>query len=177
MVPGPDVQQRLELQESRLSAPLTTHRSPSSVKTNDSGVSSESFEQMGGCQSRLRPMPFVQRDFPRGTIKFWSGAIADIPLTWRLCDGTRKTPDLRDRFLVGAGNTYAPSDTGGFVEHLHDFTGDTHRHSLTLGPHIDLGAGKLDTTTYNAAIGTTDNRDGLPPYHSLVLIMYDGRLR
>ena len=38
----------------------------------------------------------------RGLIVMWSGAIAEIPPGWALCDGTQGTPDLRDRFIVGA---------------------------------------------------------------------------
>ena len=33
--------------------------------------------------------------------------------TGRLCDGTSGTPNLRDRFVVGAGSTYAVGATGG----------------------------------------------------------------
>lgn len=39
---------------------------------------------------------------PTGCILMWSGAIADIPSGWVLCDGNNGTPDLRDRFIVGA---------------------------------------------------------------------------
>ena len=50
---------------------------------------------------------------PRGIITMWSGAIADIPSGWALCDGSNGTPDLRDRFIVGAGGDYNVGDTGG----------------------------------------------------------------
>ena len=40
---------------------------------------------------------------PVGTIGIWSGAITTIPDGWQLCDGTNNTPDLRGRFVVGAG--------------------------------------------------------------------------
>ena len=52
---------------------------------------------------------------PVGGIIMWSGAIVDIPANWALCDGTGGTPDLQDKFIVGAGNTYSPTNTGGFV--------------------------------------------------------------
>lgn len=48
-----------------------------------------------------------------GIITMWSGAIGAIPSGWFLCDGTNGTPDLRDRFIVGAGSTYAVNATGG----------------------------------------------------------------
>lgn len=39
---------------------------------------------------------------PRGGIIMWSGSISNIPAGWALCDGTNGTPDLRDKFIVGA---------------------------------------------------------------------------
>ena len=50
---------------------------------------------------------------PSGGIIMWSGLITAIPSGWALCDGTNGTPDLRDRFVVGAGNTYNEDDVGG----------------------------------------------------------------
>jgi len=40
--------------------------------------------------------------FPVGGIVMWSGSIATIPSGWFLCDGSNSTPDLRDRFVIGA---------------------------------------------------------------------------
>jgi microcystin-dependent protein len=48
-----------------------------------------------------------------GVIAIWSGSVASIPIGWIICDGTLGTPDLRDRFVVGAGSTYAVGATGG----------------------------------------------------------------
>lgn len=39
---------------------------------------------------------------PIGCIVMWSGTISTIPLGWRLCDGTNNTPDLRNKFVIGA---------------------------------------------------------------------------
>lgn len=50
---------------------------------------------------------------PTGIITLWSGAIAAIPSGWVFCNGSNSTPDLRDRFVVGAGTTYAVGATGG----------------------------------------------------------------
>lgn len=46
-----------------------------------------------------------------GTIAMWSGDINSIP-GWSLCDGTIGTRDLRNRFVVGAGDAYSIKDTG-----------------------------------------------------------------
>jgi len=52
---------------------------------------------------------------PAGGIIMWSGSIGAIPTGYYLCNGQNGTPDLRDRFVVGAGNTYAVGNTGGFT--------------------------------------------------------------
>jgi microcystin-dependent protein len=50
---------------------------------------------------------------PSGAILLWSGSVASIPSGWLLCDGTNGTPNLQNRFVVGAGDTYAVDATGG----------------------------------------------------------------
>jgi microcystin-dependent protein len=50
---------------------------------------------------------------PSGGIIMWSGAVSAIPAGWVLCNGSNSTPDLRDRFVVGAGSSYAVNATGG----------------------------------------------------------------
>lgn len=58
---------------------------------------------------------------PKGGIIMWSGAVSSIPTGWGLCDGTvytysgvsTQSPNLTDRFIVGAGNDYDVGDTGG----------------------------------------------------------------
>lgn len=51
--------------------------------------------------------------FPSGGIVMWNGSTTNIPSGWALCDGTNGTPDLRDRFIVGAGRNYSPNNIGG----------------------------------------------------------------
>ena len=77
--------------------------------------------------------PFV----PSGVIVMWSGTIATVPSGWYLCDGQNGTPNLLDRFIVGAGNVYNMNDTGGssdaiVVSHTHTgstASGGAHSHS------------------------------------------------
>ena len=50
---------------------------------------------------------------PSGVILMWSGSTDTIPAGWALCNGQDGTPDLTDRFILGAGKTYQPGTTGG----------------------------------------------------------------
>jgi len=50
---------------------------------------------------------------PSGVIVMWSGTTSDIPTGWVLCDGDNGTPDLTDRFVIGAGNLATPGASGG----------------------------------------------------------------
>lgn len=54
---------------------------------------------------------------PVGIILMWSGNAASVPAGWAICNGQTvngiATPDLRNRFIVGAGNSYAQGSVGG----------------------------------------------------------------
>ncbi|MCK9570407.1 phage tail protein [Candidatus Pacearchaeota archaeon] len=54
---------------------------------------------------------------PLGAIMIWSGTDANVPSGWHICDGGtyggKVSPDLRDRFVIGAGGDYAVGATGG----------------------------------------------------------------
>jgi microcystin-dependent protein len=98
---------------------------------------------------------------PVGVITLWSGSIASIPSGWALCNGSAGTPDLRDRFVVGAGSTYAVGATGGantvtldttqIPSHTH--TGTTNATDLS---HTHTGSG---TTSANN-VGHTHTGSG-----------------
>jgi hypothetical protein len=71
--------------------------------------------------------PPAATPIPTGGIILWSGSIGSIPAGWVLCNGNNGTPDLRNRFIVGAGSTYAVDATGGsadavVVSHTHGAT-------------------------------------------------------
>jgi len=65
--------------------------------------------------------------FVSGMIMLWSGATNNIPTGFVICNGSNSTPDLRNRFVVGAGDTYAVDATGGSA----NATLPTHNHSAT----------------------------------------------
>ena len=69
----------------------------------------------------------VGTTIPTGMINLWYGDIGSVPSGWYLCDGANGTPDLRDKFVVGAGSTYSVAATGGTkdsvtVAHTHTAT-------------------------------------------------------
>ena len=75
---------------------------------------------------------------PSGGIILWSGAADAIPSGFVLCDGNNSTPDLRNRFVVGAGSGYSVNATGGsadatLVSHSHTINNHTHSVSGNTG--------------------------------------------
>lgn len=76
------------------------------------GVTSTEFGYLDGVTSAIQTQ-ITSSLFPAGGIILWSGSTASIPSGWVLCDGSNSTPDLRDRFVVGAGSSYAVNATGG----------------------------------------------------------------
>ena len=74
--------------------------------------------------------------FPYGAIVIWSGNPASLPTGWVLCDGTNSTPDLRDKFVINAGNTYTKDDSGGTASiTLTNTQLPAHRHYTTTSSH------------------------------------------
>jgi len=137
---------------------------------------------------------FVRDILPTGVIVMWSGSIASIPSGWLLCNGTSGTPDLRDRFVVGAGSTYAVAATGGsanavIVSHTHTATvtdpGHFHVYDKASSKvSYDPGAETFNshtptnTSTNTTGISVTNSTTGvsgtnanLPPYYALAYIM------
>jgi microcystin-dependent protein len=93
---------------------------------------------------------------PSGIILLWSGSIASIPSGWVLCNGANSTPDLRDRFVVGAGSTYAVGATGGANTVTLDSTMiPSHTHSLSASG--TTAASGAHTHTVSAS-GTTSGQ-------------------
>jgi hypothetical protein len=142
----------------------------------------------------------VAAAIPSGGIIIWSGSSASIPSGWVLCNGSNSTPDLRDRFVVGAGSTYSVGGTGGSanaitVSHTHTatVTDPGHDHTGTANIYTDASGGGLgyqgtDNKTFqslatvmnNATTGitvgiSTEGSSGtnanLPPYYALCYIM------
>lgn len=69
---------------------------------------------------------------PSGIICLWSGSVDNIPDGWALCNGENGTEDLRDKFVVGAGNSYAVNATGGNASQNVNLSGSTGATTLTV---------------------------------------------
>ena len=82
---------------------------------------------------------------PQGTILPWYGKQVDIPDGFALCDGKNGTPDLRNRFIVGAGDTYKLSDIGG-KDAVKLEPSQTSSHYHTFGFHNGNNNGYFITT-------------------------------
>jgi len=98
--------------------------------------------------SELDSSGVTTSSIPSGLIAMWHGTIADIPNGWYLCNGSNNTPNLQDKFIVGAGSSYAVENTGGsadaiVVSHAHSFSesgstangGGSHTHTATDNGH------------------------------------------
>lgn len=104
---------------------------------------------------------------PIGGIIMYSGLAADLTANWKICDGTAGTPDLRDRFIICAGTSYALGTTGGskdaiVVAHTHSVSGTTGVESAAH-THGVIDPGHAHTTVSGGAnSGTGAYADATP---------------
>lgn len=125
---------------------------------------------------------------PSGGIILWSGSIASIPSGWYLCNGSNGTPDLRNRFVIGAfqdnsgvANTTVTGSntlTGGskdaiVVSHTHTATvtdpGHAHtyfRNNVVVGDssegnnHLDYNDQSQSTSSSTTGITVSNSTEG-----------------
>lgn len=98
-------------------------------------------------------MILLVQAIPKGIISMWAGATSSIPSGWALCDGTRGTPDLRGRFVVGADSSFPHKTSGGSsTVYLQESNLPPHRHSGytdTDGAHNHKqGIGAIDDKNF-----------------------------
>jgi hypothetical protein len=162
-------------------------------------ATTDELNYSAGVTSAIQTQLDAINTVPSGAIMLWSGAADAIPAEYVLCDGTNSTPDLRNRFVVGAGDTYAVDATGGsadaiVVDHTHTGTTNTtgsHSHTIdhssvsgvSGGGQIAGGSPPNNTTSPTRSAGNhshTLNVDSagasgtdanLPPYYALCYIM------
>jgi len=166
------------------------------ILKDSSDVTIQTYDNLYGI---LGVIPAVApSSVPSGCILLWSGSIGSIPAGFVLCNGSNSTPDLRDRFVVGAGSSYAVDATGGsanaiVVSHTHTGTTATngsHTHTLNYSAWSDglsggftgnltpMGisntlstAGSHNHTFTTDSSGNSGTNANLPPYYALCYIM------
>jgi len=106
-------------------------------------------------------------------IVIWSGTLENVPTGWSLCDGTGGTPDLKNKFIVGAKAGRPPGSEGGQREHDHNVSGFTHYHTFIEGSDVELVPGNNINTYLQIMTGTTNLKTNLPEYYALAYIMKD----
>lgn len=126
---------------------------------------------------------------PIGGIIMWSGTIASIPTGWALCNGSSSTPDLRNKFIVGAHSgagtgitsttgpgistntatnpNYTPGNTGGETSHqltIAELASHTHTYNQNTNQNTDHSG--TDTTTNNPSFSSQNTGSaGGDDYH------------
>lgn len=154
-------------------------------------ITSDKIAEEAITTDKLHPDVYL---VPQGGIIMWSGAIDAVPTGWHLCDGTNGTPDLRNKFMVGAGSTYSVGGTGGsanaiVVSHNHTLSDPSHAHTYYKvgggSPQVDgrdvasllYQLDTAATTAYSttgitiASAGESGTNKNLPPYYAIAYIM------
>ena len=161
------------------------------------GTATGSTPSVSDDSTKFATTAFVRDIIPTGVIVMWSGSIASVPSGWYLCDGNNSTPDLRNRFIVGAGSTYSVAGTGGsadaiVVSHTHTATVTDPGHShasqrsegykaggdnyagnanYNLSSNYNTGTSTTGITVSNSTTGSSGTNANLPPYYALAYIM------
>jgi hypothetical protein len=134
-----------------------TPRAPTASQLAPTGTQVATTQYVKDAVSTVTAL-FGTTNIPQGGIIMYTGVTA--PSGWALCNGSNGTPDLRDKFVIGAGLNYAYGTTGGSANtvlpvHTHNavstFTGyrmGTHSHNIFDPGHnhsfrIGQGAGTL----------------------------------
>lgn len=116
------------------------------------------------------------KGFSSGMIVMWFGTANNIPSGWVLCDGSNGTPDLRDKFIVGACGEYAVGETGGAKEVTLTLNQiPNHSHSIDAGSANSYGGyaayGSGSGSIKTDGVGGGQAHENLPPYYALCFIM------
>ena len=116
---------------------------------------------------------------PKGIVVAYSGS--PVPVGWLMCDGQNGTPDLRSRFIFGAGWGTALNSTGGSATHTltidempsHNHIGPKVRglDKVAGGSGIDDSTGYVGYGAYTSSTGGSKPHNNMPPFYALYYIM------
>ena len=115
---------------------------------------------------------------PAGLICMWSGSSSNIPSRWALCNGNNNTPDLRDKFVLGAtgGEKEVILTIAQMSSHSHDYIFNNNK-CLTIGGADDsTGSVEWDSrSSYDKfnilKTGGGESHNNMPPYYALCFII------
>ena len=131
----------------------------------------------------------IPSSFVTGMIIMWNSTVASIPSGWVLCDGNNSTPDLRDKFIVGAkqdDSGTAKTNVSGSLTQTGGATTDTVSISVTVSGTTGNNANGVGRAGYIATPNAnlfshshafsgsgsgSDTVNTLPPYYALCFIM------
>jgi hypothetical protein len=118
---------------------------------------------------------------PTGAIILWSGATNAIPNGFVLCNGQNGTPNLQDRFIVGAGSSYGVGNTGGnssvtltlnqIPAHTHTWDRQDAQNDVGYRPWPASNNDCKVTTVNTGSAGGGQSHENRPPYYALAYIM------
>lgn len=119
------------------------------------------FAQNGDFRIRYSSNNDVPVSIPIGGIIEWSGQLSGLPPNYVACDGTNGTPDLRDRFIISAGGSFAVGTTGGGASATSSASTVTISATTdSQGAHSHGGAVGNTTLTLSQIPGHAHNQQG-----------------
>lgn len=149
------------------------------------------FGQSGGGTQTVSDSYIINA--PIGVIVQWSGTVNTVPDGWAVCDGTNGTLDLRDKFVLAAGDTHSVGEIGGSEEvtltakqipsHTHTLryyssTGNQTTSETSLKISTGEFSGVSTNNRYNAnvlnQVGSSESHSNMPPYYTLLFIQKIG---
>lgn len=118
---------------------------------------------------------------PYGIIVMWYGQTWNIPSGWALCNGGNGTPNLQDRFVIGAGSGYGVGATGGAADvtltvaqmpsHSHTVYMDIRGNENGSNDYTLAAYGGRGYSLGSSAAGGNQSHENRPPYYALCYIM------
>ena len=150
-------------------------------------VATEGYADTQASNAESNANSYTDNRLPSGVITMWSGSVSSIPSGWAICDGANGTPDLRNRMIIGAGDSYSVDDTGGSkdavaVSHTHSAstgtsgshqhqgntgTGGEHSHAMFGDQYVNAGGGGDSNITEGGTVAKGVNASSFNEGYSL----------
>ena len=115
--------------------------------------------------SKINQIDLSKMILPAGIIIAWypNASDAKVPEGWAICDGSKGTPDLREKFIMGTGSPDEVGERGGAKNHSHRI----HRSQVRKYSAAPQSNG-VEFEVFKSAVVESSN---LPPYFKMIYIM------